>query len=101
MTGPGEAESAVQDRLPVKKDDKKHCLTPNVWINGKCLGDPRGTKDSDAERKKACRGGEQSKSCKSFKQKQVSAAASVHALVVVRLQTIRISARRGCLNLIM
>ena len=76
----GVGDPSAQEELPVKKDpkhgsiDKNHCLSPNVWIRGKCIGDPRGTKTDVAERNKACSGGEKSKPCIAFKQKEVSVA---------------------------
>ena len=60
------------DLPPAKTDDgvaitdKKHCLDPNVWVDGQCKGDPRGRKSTERDRKAACGGGENTPSCKSF-----------------------------------
>lgn len=51
--------------------DKKHCLDPNVWVDGQCKGDPRGRKTTEEGRKAACGGGENSAPCKMFKENLV------------------------------
>ena len=68
-----EGAGANEGDLPAAKtddgvaiSDKKHCLEPNVWVAGKCKGDPRGRKSTERDRKAACGGGENTPSCKSF-----------------------------------
>ena len=34
-----------------KTIDEKHCLAPNVWIKGKCMGDPRGAANMNKKEK--------------------------------------------------
>jgi hypothetical protein len=71
---------------PAKTDDgvaitdKKHCLDPNVWVDGKCKGDPRGKKSTELERKAACGGGENTPSCQRFTANLVRSRKSACAL---------------------
>ena len=44
----------IDEKLPVAKGktiDEKHCLAPNVWIKGNCMGDPRGATNMNKKEK--------------------------------------------------
>jgi hypothetical protein len=83
-TAANEGAGANEGDLPAAKtddgveiSDKKHCLEPNVWVAGKCNGDPRGRKSTELERQAACNGGETAPSCKTFKVRLVRCRKSV------------------------
>ena len=71
--------------------DKAHCLPPYVWVNGACKSSPRGRKETEIERGKACAGGTNTKSCRKFREQEVRELRAHPDLLAVHVATLLFS----------